>query len=389
MGIFSNHLRQRNQIPSRVLICLLVLMLFSILLFGLMPDNLSFANIVHRELGSSGIKFGKQGIAYTEPFLETSPSDISADHGFSFEISIKPDYQKEGGFRFILVLHNGKDNEQLLMGQWQTHIIVMNGDDYSYKRRIKRITVDTAAIFKEKMFIAVTTGAKGTKIYINGKLLREKADLTLKMPNKEKKARLTLGNSVYGQNSWQGIIYGLAFYQYELTDKKVSRHYDQWLKNSNFTFAQKENPYLLYLFDKNNNLKSLDHSGQNNHINIPARMKILKPKLLRLPSGAELAGWSPQDIVLNLLGFIPFGFILSSVLARIQKLPGKQYLSLTVFFGFLLSLTIEFCQSWIPVRDSNLLDLFLNTFGTLIGASIYMLVFIRHEQSRKPVVTGY
>jgi len=321
---------------------------------------------------SPGIKFGKYGIAYTEPFFEAIQNNISGPSGFSFEISLKPKKHEEGGFNFIIALHNGKDSDQLLMAQWRTHIIFMNGDDYNYKRRMKRISVDTATLPTKDFFISVTTGKEGTKIYFNGQLLREKKDLKLKIPNEGMKARLILGNSVYGRNSWNGTVYGLAFYQYELTPQRVSLHYDQWLKEKNFSFVKKENPYLLYLFDGNNSLRYLDHSGRNNHINIPSRMKILKKKFLGLPTNLFNYTSVPiQDVILNLIGFIPFGFILTATLIRLDGSIGKHGQLMAVIFGFLLSLTIESIQSWAPARDSSILDLILNTFGTLIGVIIY------------------
>jgi VanZ family protein len=336
------------------------------LIFGLNPKDFFLSNNVSWGPESPGIKFGKYGVAYTEPFFEAFKRKASKPSGFSFEISLKPKNDIEGGFNFIIVLHNGKDSDQLLMGQWRTHIIFMNGDDYNHKRGTKRISIDTATLPTEDLFITVTTGKEGTKIYYDGQLLREKNDLTLKIPNKGMKARLIIGNSVYGRNSWKGTIYGLAFYRYELTPQNVFLHYDQWLKENNFSFAKKENPYLLYLFDGNKSSRFLDYSSRNNHINIPSRMKILKKKFLSLPNNLAL-----KDLILNLIGFIPFGFSLTAALIRLDGAIGKRSQLMAVFFGFLLSLTIESIQYWAPIRDSSIQDLILNTFGTAIGAAIY------------------
>jgi glycopeptide antibiotics resistance protein len=53
---------------------------------------------------------------------------------------------------------------------------------------------------------------------------------------------------------------------------------------------------------------------------------------------------------------------------------GKHGQLMTVVFGLLLSLTIEIIQSWMPTRYSSILDLVLNTSGTLAGATIYKTV---------------
>jgi len=351
---------------------LLVITLFGILIFGLNPKDFFFANNVRMVLESPGIKFGKYGVAFTEPFSEAIQNNDNGPIGFTFEIALKPEYHKEGGFNFIFALHNGKDSDQLLMGQWRTHIIFMNGDDYDNKRRMKRISIDTTTLSPGGIFFTVTTGKGGTKIYIDGQLFREKKDLMLKIPNGGMKSRLILGNSVYGRNSWNGTIYGLAFYQYELTPHQASLHYDQWLKELNIAFAKKENPYLLYLFDENNSSRLSDHSDRNNFLNIPSRMKIVKKQFLDLPTNIfRFASIYYQDNILNFLGFIPLGFILTAALNRFENVIGKHSQLTAVVLGFILSLTIESLQSWTPARVSSMLDLALNTFGTFVGTTTY------------------
>ena len=380
-----NSPQNQKQIPLSLIVSSLVIALFGILIFGLNPKDFYVANNVSMVLEPPGIKFGKYGVAYTDPFSEVIQNNVNGPNGFSFEIALTPENSKEGGFNFIFVLHNGKDGDQLLMGQWRTHIIFMNGDDYDNKRRMKRISVDTTTLPPGRLFVTAATGKDGTKIYINGKLFRKKKDLTLKIPNGGLKSRLILGNSVYGRNSWSGTIYGLAFYQYELTPQHASLHYNQWLKAKNIAFAKKENPYLLYLFDGNSRSGFSDHSDRNNFLNIPSRMKILKKQFFGLPTNIfHFIRVDYQDVVLNFLGFIPFGFILTAALIRFDNIIGKHSQLMAVVFGFLLSLTIESIQSWMPARDSSMLDLVLNTFGTLVGATIYRPVLHLKLLAKKP-----
>ena len=148
---------------------LLVVILFAILFFGLRPKDFNFSNNVKWTHNESGIRFNKYGIAYTDPIEELRKEKSSGENGFSIEIALKPSSFQEG-FNFILALHNGNDGNQLLLGQWHSSIIAMNGDDHYHKRRVKRISVDTAPQPRMKRFITVTTGKEGTNVFFDGEI---------------------------------------------------------------------------------------------------------------------------------------------------------------------------------------------------------------------------
>jgi hypothetical protein len=347
-----------------------VVVLFVILFFGLRPKDFDFSNNVRWTRDQPGISFNKYSLAYTDPIEELRKENGFGENGFSIEIALKP-LNNEEGFNFILALHGGEDENQLLMGQWRSWIIVMNGDDYDHKRRVKRISVDIASRSPAIQFITLTTGKGGTKAYIDGQLIRTEKDLTLSIPYGDK-ARLLLGNSVYGRHPWQGEIYGLALYRQTLTARDAALHFDRWSKDQNFSFAGKDKPFVLYLFDEKEGTRAFDRAGGGHHLEIPARMQILKRKILAPPwHGVEFNRSLIQDIIVNLVGFIPLGFILA---ATFVKAGSKHSILLTVALCFSVSLSIEIIQAWLPSRDSDLLDLILNTLGALLGAKIYFFI---------------
>lgn len=358
-----------KQIYLKSLAGLSIAILFIILFFGLRPKDFTFSNNVNWIADQPGIQFSKYGIAYTKDFIESSGNN------FSIVIALKPLSYGEDGFNLILTLDNGKDSDQLIIGQWRSWIIIMNGDDYAHKRGAKRLTINIASPTPIKRLITVTTGLEGSRAYMDGHLVHAEKDLVLKIPDGDN-TRLLLGNSVYGKHSWKGDIYGLAFFKRTLTDDDALRHFNAWSKNQNFSFAKESIPVVLYEFDGENDLKVFDHSGGNLHLEIPMRMQILKKDILswkwsRLTFNKNLI----QDMIINFIGFMPFGFFLFAFFGKLGGVFEKHDLLLTIGIGFMVSLMIEIVQAWMPSRSSQLIDLMLNTLGTCLGAFIYKFFF--------------
>jgi hypothetical protein len=71
-----------------------------------------------------------------------------------------------------------------------------------------------------------------------------------------------------------------------------------------------------------------------------------------------------QDIVLNLLCFVPFGYVIANCRGR------KRAVLLAVSIAAAASLLVEVSQAWIATRHSSLLDWILNTSGAWLGAVV-------------------
>ncbi|MBA4323032.1 MAG: hypothetical protein C0408_09475, partial [Odoribacter sp.] len=81
-----------------------------------------------------------------------------------------------------------------------------------------------------------------------------------------------------------------------------------------------------------------------------------------------------QDVIINLFGFIPFGFFFAAFLMKFtegRRLPA--YL-ITSLLGIAVSLLIEFSQSYLPTRDSSLVDVAMNSAGTMLGVVFFGLL---------------
>lgn len=82
--------------------------------------------------------------------------------------------------------------------------------------------------------------------------------------------------------------------------------------------------------------------------------------------------WTAFDLVANVLGYGPMGFLLCLALLRSGKV--RYAVRWSVLICGVLSLTMETLQVYLPGRVPSNLDLFLNAVGGLIGAGAVWLL---------------
>lgn len=342
------------------------------LFFGLDPKGFQYVNNVSWLADRSGIRMGKYGIVYGDYVFESSDRILQKPDDLSFEIALRPDRIDDRNFKFVLVFHDGSDFRQLLVGQWRSSVIVMNGDDYDGRRRIKKLGVSDALSPQHARLVTITTGREGTRIYLDGKAAAASKDLFLRLPDGKGSVRLVVGNSVYGHHNWNGDIFGLAIYETALSDAVVKSHAEKWTAEHNFAFARESSPRALYLFDGEKGQFAQDQAGGTGDLEIPQRFIILKKEMLMAPwREIRLNSSFFRDVFLNIAGFMPLGFLLSTMSAGLGGAVRRHGPMLTITVCFVLSLSIETAQAWMPSRSSQTLDLLMNTLGAFWGAAAY------------------
>jgi VanZ family protein len=83
--------------------------------------------------------------------------------------------------------------------------------------------------------------------------------------------------------------------------------------------------------------------------------------------------WTWFDLVSNLLGYMPLGFLLFVALIRGGR-PAGRSAWLASATGTLLSFTMETTQNYLPQRVASNVDLALNALGTVLGVAIGVLL---------------
>lgn len=78
--------------------------------------------------------------------------------------------------------------------------------------------------------------------------------------------------------------------------------------------------------------------------------------------------WTAFDLTVNVLVYVPLGFLLT---LSLRRLPGRWSAAIAaLLLGSLLSLALECLQNWLPTRVPSNIDLACNSAGTAIGAAI-------------------
>jgi VanZ like family len=230
------------------------------------------------------------------------------------------------------------------------------------------------------VFVTVTSGKNGTLVYVDGILT--KASSSFGLAREDFAGRLVLATSTIN-DSWTGQILGLAIYSRELGKEQVSRHFYSWVSAQRPALEGDESPDALYLF--NERAGNIVHNARdpNTALIIPARYLVLHSPFLQSAWEHYRDRWSAahywpywQDVGINIVGFMPLGFCFAVYFSSVEqwKRPGAA----AVFLGFVISLTIEVLQAFLPTRNSGMTDIITNTTGTVLGTMLYRCSLVQY-----------
>jgi VanZ family protein len=373
----------KNSSGSSGRLLLLAAVILMTLFAGLNPEEYNLRNNVRWSSDGNGLEFDIYGTAVTEPFVTESLANQIERDGFTLEIALDGVDRKQHGFASIVQFYSGDDTTNLVLGQWSDRLIMMNGDDYSHRLRTPRISFKLPKPTEGDHLFSVTSDARGTRFYFDGRLVVGKQDLVLVIPSAQQHGRLILGNSAYGINPWKGIVRGLALYKGASVAPEIEQRYDEWRETKRFSLVEVENSYAFYNFDERQRAIARDHSVNGNDLHFMENKVIVEKQFLEMPFlHFEVKRSSISDIFTNLFGFIPFAFVLSLVLHGFGIVRARNA-AIVIFAAAALSFGIEGSQAWMPSRTSSALDLILNTMGAILGLAAFAVAGKRWSVPRK------
>jgi hypothetical protein len=358
----------------------------AMLIVGLWPLDFRPANKVSWLRGINGINFYGQGMIVSPPLWDEPQESPFKDKSITIEIWMHPATEpSDVGIGRMLTFYDGQEPDLLLLGQWKSHLIIQSrlpkpakGGNY------REVGLDDVLSGHADQFVTVTSGAVGTSIYLNGRREETYPNHKLLSGFTETPFRLILGNSAVGHSYWTGSLSGLAIYNRALTPDEVARSHQDWMNKGNPSASADNGCIALYTFDKREGTIVQNHVANDNQLTIPEVFTPLRHIVLS-PPWHDLR-WnlsSIQDVAMNIVGFIPFGFFCAAFLCKMKRRSKSALYLHTALVGLGFSLAIELLQVYLPARYSELTDVICNVIGTIIGIAIFhKAIFISPDNSQ-------
>jgi len=329
----------------------------------LWPFNPFPRNEVRWLTEANGISFDGAGLVISEEPLRTEEN--RTQQSCTLELLLRPVAVKS--LYTILSFYTPNHPGQFLVRQWTDGLLVSH-DVADDKNKIKRRKIDVDHAFEvgKVLLLTIVSGPNGTVVYKNGR--QAQFFRTFTISPSELSGQIVIGTSPVEYQPWVGEIRGLAIYSSGLTPARVFEHYKAWTDGPGVDLSEPES-IAVYRFTERagNKLHNVAHAGPD--LEIPKYFTVPHRALLTSPVKEFQASWGyVKDILLNVGGFVPLGFVVCAYLA-LGRSRGKA-IFFTIFAVGMLSIAIEVLQAYIPRRVSGTTDIITNTLGATLGAAL-------------------
>ncbi len=121
--------------------------------------------------------------------------------------------------------------------------------------------------------------------------------------------------------------------------RAVNQNYNDWQSGNISRLSEHPDLVSLYSFSEGSGKIIDDHTMNHNDIIIPENYRILRYNFLTLPGEYfEINRSFIVDIIINLLGFMPFGFLLVSLISTTKSVKKRYVIYIIVgLVSFLIS----------------------------------------------------
>jgi VanZ family protein len=290
-------------------------------------------------------------------------------NGCSLEIWLEP--RRIDDSNTLLAFYNPENPRRLDLREYG-HSLVLTINDENLETSIW-FFVRNVFSKNRPTFLTITASMTGTAVYVDGLLAASSSKVLISQ--KEFSGTLVVANSPIRNDSWSGLLRGLAIYNSELKPVEVRRHHRSWTQSGQPKITPTEKSVALYLFNENRGYIAHSVVKPEIDLSIPQHYLVLHQAFLE-PPWKEFRRTFNYFLrsAKNVIGFVPLGFFSFAYFVARQN---KRASLMAILLGAAVSLTIESLQACLPTRDSGMTDLFTNTVGTALGVILHRLRWAR------------
>ncbi|HLX86785.1 MAG TPA: VanZ family protein [Terriglobales bacterium] len=333
---------------------------------------------------ANGVVFGTHGVIVSKSPLTASAT--SAGESCSLELFLAPGETARS--YTILNFYVPENPGQFRIRQWTDGLLVTRnfrdsrGNDVRHKVKAVKFDVDHAFQPGKLLLLTITSGAGGTTVYLDGR--KAQVFPRFSILRTDLAGEIVIGTSAVDYQTWPGEIHGLAIYSKELLPEEALRHYETWTTTGAGS-PDLDGAVARYAFTEKAGREIHSSVASGPDLEIPSTFRIPHKALLRSPIREFEMTWRYLgDVLLNIAGFVPVGFLLCAFFALTR--PRKNAILYAVLAGGILSFAIEVTQAYIPQRVSGVTDIITNTLGSALGAWLAQPNLVRavlRTESRK------
>jgi VanZ like family/Concanavalin A-like lectin/glucanases superfamily len=336
-----------------------------ILVCTLWPFNPFPRNRVSWLESADGIRFSQRGVVLSPQTLELSGLSSASD--CSLELWIRP--AQTDSVSTVLDFYDPGNPWRFLVRQYHSGLIVSHDVPVQGEkpRRIK-LDIDDGLRQDELTFITITSGRDGTHVYFDAKPKRTFPHFQISLDDLS--GQLILGSSTVQPDAWSGDVRALALYPRELSPEEVLGSYRRWTQSPRSDGSGANSAAVFYAFSERRGNLIHDRGASHRDLLIPSAYQVPHHSFLTPPWREFDLSWDYfWDVLRNILGFMPLGFLLCALFRR-SAFPRHAVLYSTLLGGA-LSLSVEILQAYIPQRGSGMTDVVTNTLGAALGAALF------------------
>jgi len=343
--------------------------ILAVLAATLWPLNPFPRNRVHWLTDANGIEFERPGVVISKVPLQAAKN--GPQQSCTLEILLRPADTKSSST--ILTFYAPNNPEQFLVRQWTDGLLASHDVVEAGGIRRRKLDVDHAFQAGKILLVSIVSGLNGTVVYINGQGQQHFPRFTISQ--REFVGQMVLGTSPLYYEPWAGQLLGLAVYSDELTPEQVFEHYEGWTGRK-LDPSRLSGATAVYSFAERagREIQSAVVSGPD--LEIPRYFEVPHKAMLSSPMKEFQANWGyVKDVLQNVAGFIPLGFVICAYLMSTRS--RSRSIFLTIFAAATLSFMIEVLQAYIPRRVSGTTDILANTLGAALGAALARPTLVR------------